>query len=126
MCIPLIIWSLLCILAKISRKYKLFPLQLILVTMYNLYYVSLDLQAGMVSTILYSIMVVHATFIGSKKSYINLCKINIFSWIMQFVGHYIEGSKPALIDGFITSFTIAPFFIVLDMLTYLHLVTITC
>ena len=33
-----------------------------------------------------------------------------FGWILQFIGHYIEGNKPALFDSIIQSFLTAPLF----------------
>lgn len=32
------------------------------------------------------------------------------AWIMQFIGHYIEGNRPALFDSITTSFTQAPMY----------------
>ena len=41
--------------------------------------------------------------------------INLFSWIMQFIGHGLfEGNRPALIDSIIQSFLMAPLFSYLE------------
>lgn len=37
-------------------------------------------------------------------------KIFIFAWVMQFIGHYIEGSSPALFIGLKQTFLYAPIF----------------
>ena len=34
----------------------------------------------------------------------------VFGWIMQFIGHYIEGRKPALFDKYISVFFEAPLY----------------
>tara|TARA_Y100000591_G_C21828391_1_gene698072 strand:+ start:655 stop:1101 length:447 start_codon:yes stop_codon:yes gene_type:complete len=34
----------------------------------------------------------------------------IYAWVIQFIGHAIEGNRPALLDGIIQSFTQAPLF----------------
>lgn len=48
------------------------------------------------------------------KNVKNSVKISMFffvySWILQFIGHIIEGSRPALLDGIVQSFTQAPLF----------------
>ena len=37
--------------------------------------------------------------------------VNLFSWIMQFIGHFIfEGNRPALLDSIAQSFLMAPLF----------------
>ena len=36
--------------------------------------------------------------------------IFIFAWIFQFIGHYIEGNRPALVDSITTAITEAPLF----------------
>ena len=36
--------------------------------------------------------------------------IFILSWILQFIGHYIEGTRPALMDSITTAITQAPLF----------------
>tara|TARA_B100000161_G_C33516575_1_gene398995 strand:- start:601 stop:1158 length:558 start_codon:yes stop_codon:yes gene_type:complete len=47
--------------------------------------------------------------------YLYAILINIFSWIMQFIGHGIfEGNRPALIDSIIQSFLMAPLFSYLE------------
>lgn len=34
----------------------------------------------------------------------------ILSWVLQFIGHYIEGNRPALMDSITTAVTEAPLF----------------
>ena len=34
----------------------------------------------------------------------------VFAWTMQFIGHEIEGNKPALFDSVSQAFTAAPLF----------------
>lgn len=40
----------------------------------------------------------------------NTIIVFIIGWILQFIGHYIEGRKPALFDSIIQSFLSAPLF----------------
>ena len=46
----------------------------------------------------------------------------ISSWILQFIDHYIEGSRPALMDSLTTAVTQAPLFSILylfDIIGYI-------
>ena len=36
--------------------------------------------------------------------------ISVSAWVFQFVGHYIEGRRPALVDNLSTAFLTAPMF----------------
>ena len=39
----------------------------------------------------------------------------ISAWILQFIGHYIEGNRPALTDSLIQAFLVAPIFVLIDI-----------
>tara|TARA_B110000908_G_scaffold71121_1_gene85799 strand:- start:1102 stop:1536 length:435 start_codon:yes stop_codon:yes gene_type:complete len=48
--------------------------------------------------------------------------IFILSWILQFIGHYIEGTRPALMDSITTAITQAPLFSIMyffELIMYL-------
>ena len=51
----------------------------------------------------------------------SLVTIHFSAWVLQFVGHYIEGRKPALLDGLTQAFTIAPLFTVIEILNLFNL-----
>ena len=42
--------------------------------------------------------------------FIKTIDVFVFAWILQFIGHYIEGSSPALFDGIASAFTEAPLY----------------
>ena len=44
--------------------------------------------------------------------------IFICAWILQFIGHAIEGKKPALMDGIVQGFNEAPLFSVSYILPF--------
>jgi len=48
----------------------------------------------------------------------NWLKLNtilfITAWILQFLGHYIEGNRPALMDSLSQAFLTAPAFAILE------------
>ena len=55
-----------------------------------------------------------------NKNWISLTHILFISaWILQFVGHYIEGSRPALNDSISQAFLTAPAFAILEPLGFI-------
>ena len=42
----------------------------------------------------------------------------VLAWVVQLMGHYIEGKKPALMDGIIQAFNEAPLFSVSYILPF--------
>jgi len=45
-----------------------------------------------------------------KHWIVNSFKVFILAWILQFVGHYIEGVRPALVDSLSSTLFEAPLF----------------
>lgn len=46
-----------------------------------------------------------------RKNYVKeTIIIFALAWVMQFIGHYIEGNRPALFDSITTAFTEAPLY----------------
>ena len=79
---------------------------------YVIYYFTYGLYPGI-------IMLAYFTWIESAYYYINdniprkyllaSCMF-VFAWTMQFIGHEIEGNKPAMFDSISQAFTAAPLF----------------
>ncbi len=46
----------------------------------------------------------------TNYKFIKTIDVFIFAWILQFIGHYIEGNSPALFDGIASAFTEAPLY----------------
>ena len=107
-CIPLIVWSF-CVLFNSIHQFMT-PL---ICLFYLIYYTYID-----ISTFIPMIFYLSFIYITSLYFYLIVTKailyaiiINIFSWIMQFIGHFIfEGNRPALIDSITQSFLMAPLF----------------
>ena len=125
LCIPLILWSfsvfLNSIIFQISLNYmfslNLFSLNLtlssILLSIYLLIYTIIDINCFIpMSIYLFIIWLSSYLFLQySSFSFYYALLINIFSWIMQFIGHGIfEGNRPALMDSIKQSFLMAPLF----------------
>lgn len=125
LCIPLIVWSfsvfLNSIVFQISLNYmfslNLFSLNLtlssILLSIYLLIYTIIDITCFIpMSIYLFIIWLSSYLFLQySSFSFYYALLINIFSWIMQFIGHGIfEGNRPALMDSIKQAFLMAPLF----------------
>tara|TARA_B100000524_G_C23610471_1_gene355993 strand:+ start:397 stop:873 length:477 start_codon:yes stop_codon:yes gene_type:complete len=123
-CIPMIILSIMIFLKdfyvlyernteitkeKINKNYKI-PILDILITLYTISYMSITLEIGFVM-ISYFFILKFLSIIIIDNNYIWISKyLFIYGWIFQFVGHYIEGRRPALFDSLSQAFYQAPLF----------------
>lgn len=81
-------------------------------------YLKLDFLAGAVSCVFYTL----CYFIGNQlyltnganhSYFVLICQV--LAWGGQFIGHAIEGRKPALLDNLLLTLA-APFFVVLEVM----------
>ena len=107
LCIPMIIWSLFAMIKKYRRSNFLPKL---IYYLYIFYYLKLNFYYGLFSAFFFRLLLNNA--LNTTMRMLTIQKIHISAWILQFIGHYIEGKNPALLDGIFQSFTIAPFFTV--------------
>tara|TARA_A100001015_G_C14991814_1_gene714313 strand:+ start:1579 stop:2010 length:432 start_codon:yes stop_codon:yes gene_type:complete len=115
-CIPMIVWSLLAMIKKCRRSNTV---PKIIYYLYILYYFKLNFYYGIYSFFFFKFILNSA--LKTRYNMSTLVKIHFSSWILQFVGHYIEGKKPALLDGIFQAFTIAPYFTVIEILSIFSL-----
>ena len=99
-----------------SNKYT-FNIKRLIILFYQLYYLSYGLLPGI-------IMIIYFEFLNFYSNYINLSKkktliLFVSSWVLQFIGHYIEGKKPALIDSIGQAFLGAPIFSLTPIIPFL-------
>lgn len=87
----------------------------IISNLFTIYYMTYGFKIGSVMLIYFSFVelfnyyvVTHSKF--SSKRFKIAGYIFILSWIMQFMGHAIEGSRPALTESLTQAFTVAPLF----------------
>lgn len=79
---------------------------------YICYYISYGLFPGLTMFVYFTIIEFANHYIQSnipRKYFLAWC-LFCFGWTMQFIGHCIEGKKPALFDSIGQSFTSAPIF----------------
>ena len=77
--------------------------------MYVLYYfMKYGMNSGLLMTGYFTAIRYLSLTLDIRKS--TALKLFTLSWILQFIGHYIEGNRPALFDGLTQTFLEAPLF----------------
>ena len=87
-------------------------LRSILLVIYCIFYLKISWYTGIIMT-LYMITFSYISDYWQKKDkhwIINSLKFFSLSWIVQFIGHYIEGAKPAILEGLSSALFEAPLF----------------
>lgn len=96
----------------------------VIITLFYCYYYSPLYWSNSIS----SIMVPFYIILGGAANEFRYSNINWFrltnilfvsAWILQFIGHYIEGSRPALTDSISQAFLTAPAFAILEPLGFI-------
>lgn len=122
--IPLIVFALLALLSRPAVNVSL-PLvgqlivspALIVWLAGNIFYVLLDKRLGAAMIILTGALLYGAHALAPLSTFAWLSvSISVFvaGWILQFVGHYFEGKKPAFVDD-IMGLVIGPLFVVTEI-----------
>lgn len=107
-CVPLIVWSVLGALWAASPVAMLIA---IAATMAFYAWLSLPLAVGMLGTI--ALMVWPLTQLGSRALFVSAA-VFVVAWIGQFIGHVLEGRKPAFLED-LRSLLIGPAWLLADL-----------
>ena len=123
-CIPLIVLSIIILLNdfyilnerynkklnKIDRIWK-YKMSNLIIILYVISYSTISLKIGIVMFIYFMILKCLSNFLLLRLNN-NLIPFIMFvvGWILQFIGHFIEGRRPALIDSIFQAFFQAPLF----------------
>ncbi len=131
--IPLIVFAVVVLLARPvlinalpSSPYAnwlLITPALIAIVLVSLYYLKLDVQLGLVMTgFLVLCYFLSVPLARNSLSVWLFCGLGIFAlgWVLQFVGHFYEGKKPAFIDD-IMGLIIGPLFVAAEAAFLLNL-----
>lgn len=81
-----------------------------------LYYLRLDLRLGLVMAALMALCLWFAQAMAAQATATWLAVgvgLFVVGWVIQFIGHYYEGRKPAFVDD-ITGLIIGPLFVVAE------------
>lgn len=122
--IPLIVFAVLCLLSRpmfdvtlpIVGEAVLSP-ALFVWLIGNLFYLKLDLRLGAVMVILTGALLWLAQPVAIQSTLVWLMvSVGIFvgGWVLQFIGHYYEGKKPAFVDD-LMGLAIGPLFVVTEL-----------
>jgi uncharacterized membrane protein YGL010W len=123
--IPLIVFALLCLAARIQIPIGGGDIDggQVLVFVSVVYYLMLSVSLGLLMALLLTLLVVAAQPIAAMAVtpwLIISVGLFVFGWILQFIGHYFEGKKPAFVDD-ITGLIIGPLFVTVECLFFLGL-----
>lgn len=81
------------------------------------FYFRLDFRFGVAMAALVSAMLVAGHWLALQSTAVWLASgvgLFVVGWIIQFVGHYFEGRKPAFVDD-VTGLIIGPLFVVAEL-----------
>jgi len=112
-CIPIIVISTINLISLIQRRFLETDRNgLIPIFMAFYYFLKYSFFISFVMFIYYTFAVTisDAWLINDNYNLYKTIKVFIMAWILQFIGHYIEGSSPALFDGIASAFTEAPLY----------------
>ena len=107
-CVPLIVWS---VLGMLWAASPLATIVAIAATILFYLFLSAPLALGMLGVL--AAMASVLTLFGHRLLLISLVTF-IAAWVGQFIGHAIEGRKPAFVDD-LRSFLVAPAWLVGDV-----------
>jgi uncharacterized membrane protein YGL010W len=107
-CVPLIVWSVLGMVWAVSPVAAA-----IAITAAMAFYVrlSVPLALGMLATI--AVMVAALALLGTRVLVVSII-VFVAAWIGQFVGHLIEGRKPAFLED-VRSLLVGPVWLLVDV-----------
>lgn len=106
-CVPLIVWSVLGVLWSVSPVAALVAIAL---TIVFYLWLSPALALGMLA--LMALMVWPLTLLGSRALVVSIA-VFVGAWVGQFIGHAIEGRKPAFLED-VRSLLIGPAWLLAD------------
>jgi uncharacterized membrane protein YGL010W len=107
-CVPLIVWSVLGALWSVSPVGAYVAIGAVMVFYL---WLSLPLALGMFGVI--ALMVWPLTLLGSRALIVSLT-VFVLAWIGQFIGHILEGRKPAFLED-VRSLLIGPAWLLADL-----------
>jgi uncharacterized membrane protein YGL010W len=107
-CVPLIVWSVLAALWTVSPLAVYAAIGVMTVFYLRL---SLPLALGMLG--LMALMVLPLTLLGSRTLIVSIA-VFVAAWIGQFIGHILEGRKPAFLED-VRSLLIGPAWLLADL-----------
>ena len=123
--IPLIVFAVLCLLARIQIPIDNFIIDNLVIDGAQLfvlasvvYYFMLSFSLGFIMAVIFTLLLVGAQPIAAMAFWPWLSigvGVFVFGWVLQFIGHYYEGKKPAFVDDLI-GLIIGPLYVTVELL----------
>ena len=107
-CVPLIVWSVLGMVWAVSPVAAAIAIAAAMAFYVRL---SVPLALGMLATI--AVMVAALALLGTRVLVVSII-VFVAAWIGQFVGHLIEGRKPAFLED-VRSLLVGPVWLLVDV-----------
>jgi uncharacterized membrane protein YGL010W len=122
--IPMIVVAVTTLLARpavsVTAALSVSPAML-LAAVVAMFYLRLDIRFGLLMTFLLALCVWAGRLLAMQTTGLWLAwGLGLFfiGWVIQFVGHYFEGSKPAFVDDLI-GLAVGPLFVVAELVFFL-------
>jgi uncharacterized membrane protein YGL010W len=107
-CVPLIVWSVLGALWTVS------PLAVYTaIGVMTVFYLWLSLPLALGMLVVLALMAWPLTLLGSRALFVSIA-VFVAAWIGQFIGHILEGRKPAFLED-VRSLLIGPAWLLADL-----------
>ncbi|WP_282131727.1 DUF962 domain-containing protein [Pseudoalteromonas aliena] len=123
--IPLIVFAALCLLARIQIPVGSFLIDNFVIDGAQLfvlasvvYYFMLSFSLGFIMAVILTLLLIGAQSIAAMAFWPWLgigVGVFVFGWVLQFIGHYYEGKKPAFVDDLI-GLIIGPLYVTVELL----------
>lgn len=83
----------------------------------TIFYLRLDVRFGLTMAALLSVCAFISTFIAAQSTAVWLSSsvaLFVIGWVIQFIGHYYEGKKPAFVDDLV-GLLVGPLFVTAEV-----------
>jgi uncharacterized membrane protein YGL010W len=119
--VPMIVFAVVVFLSRPALSISGLPVPmsaaLIAAIAATIYYIALDVSLGLVMAVVFALFLMFGAAAAASSTQtwlITGAGFFIVGWIIQFVGHYYEGKKPAFVDD-VMGLLIGPLFVVAEL-----------
>eukprot|EP01059_Diplonema_ambulator_P010399 TRINITY_DN20422_c0_g1_i1.p1 TRINITY_DN20422_c0_g1~~TRINITY_DN20422_c0_g1_i1.p1 ORF type:complete len:197 (+),score=30.08 TRINITY_DN20422_c0_g1_i1:59-592(+) len=116
-CVPIILWTAMVFVGRLEVMD--IPAPWVVAAVYGVFYVLMDpVVGGLYCGILVAMAKTSTQFAKEQDDAMTIAVgVHVVAWILQFIGHGVfEKRAPALLDSFLQSLMLAPFFVFIEVL----------
>ena len=123
--VPMILLAVVILMSRLQMAVgdAVISLAMVAAVLTTVFYLRLDLRFGVVMGLILAVMVVAGQWLAAQSATLWLASgvgLFVVGWVIQFVGHYYEGKKPAFVDD-IVGLLIGPLFVAAELGFLMHL-----